>query len=196
VALVPLHTTPLDEVSIAEILVDAMTVNGVPPSQNALLSALAIIGVENARGAAIQNHNYGNLMAGARWRETQDFWAVTDPLEGQPAFFRAYPSHEDGAEAWFDIVTRQHRLVLRALQSADGAALADALYGSGYVVASREGEQAEYALTLTNLIAHYESLGIGAGLIREAPDYSIALGVGALALGLTAILALKVYGNA
>ncbi len=124
-------------------------VAGAPPSVQFLESVLSIIGVENAGGRSINNHNWGNIMAGPSWRQAGNYWAHPSPTEGQPAYFRAYPSHRAGARDFWRVIYKRPGVLQGAL-AGDVPAMVRELYASRYVVASSPGELERYTKAATD----------------------------------------------
>jgi len=106
---------------------------------------MALVWIETARGASVQNNNLGNISAGRSW--PNDAWrppwfdleggtAATDRnvalheamLRGQaPEAFRAYTSLEMGALDFVRTLKGSFPEVLAAAQSGDATAFRDAL---------------------------------------------------------------------
>jgi len=177
---VPMQATPLSERAMAvQFVVSYMWVTGKKPgSRNMLYNALAIIGVENASGAAIMNHNWGNIMAGpGSWGGPA--WPHPRPQPGQPAFFRQYPDHDSGCEAWWRLMLRSYRPALERAAADDPLGMVRELYRLGYVV----GNQRAYERRAGELAAGYKRIRLfeGAGWLRADWAGATALAVGGAA---------------
>lgn len=141
-------------------------VAGRPPTITFLRNCLAIIGVENANGRAINNNNWGNVMAGPSWRESgRDYWAHPKPQAGQPAFFRAYKTSVAGAERfWRTLYARP--TVLQWANTGDTKRMVRELYATAYVVAASKNEQQHYTDAAINYVRQYNSVA----LFRTGPE--------------------------
>jgi hypothetical protein len=151
---VPFHQTPLpmagSDPSVVSVLARIyQTIEGTLPDPRLLASAAAIIGVENAGGAAINNYNWGNLSAsdGDVWESP--YYAQTGK---GPEYFKAFDSQDAGAAAWWTAILTKFRSVLPFMLNADMQGLARELYRSSYVVAISPNEQANYARGLQSMI--------------------------------------------
>jgi len=125
--------TPLTITQMAAILAE---VHGTSKGAAYLENVLAIAALENGGGDAIIQHNWGNVMATDSWRKDGDFWERKDPSL-KPRFFRAYPSHEDGARAFVKLLGgSRHIGALNAAEIDDTSGMVDSLFASHYVVPS------------------------------------------------------------
>jgi len=151
----PRKSFPLEAPDLARIFVEAHP--GPVPSRAALPFLAGIIGVENAGGKALVQHNWGNIMAGDLWRSSgRDYWPspVSDPE--QPAYFRAYDSHEQGARAWWSLMYgKRYRSVLEAALGRSATAVARELYRTGYVVG---GSPSAYAAGIARYARQWQGL--------------------------------------
>jgi len=170
--------TPLSEPDLAaEFVRGHELARGKRPGARKLLeTAVAIICVENANGRAIIQHNWGNIMANLAWWRGP-FWLHPVPQEGQPLFFRAYATHDQGAAAWWRLMyRRQHRRALELAALGRPAEMVAALYASGYVFG---GSKRGYRDAAVGWAEHYRR----AGYFRELGPYAADV-AGAVALGL------------
>ena len=79
-------------------------------------SAFAIIGVENAGGRSIFNHNFGNQSATPDWIASgRDFYELVTRFEGQPTLWRAFATSAHGSTAWWRMMFRNFPSTLRAM---------------------------------------------------------------------------------
>jgi hypothetical protein len=179
--IVPMQPTPLSEREMAVQFVFSLmwVTGGRKPGGRALLyNALAIIGVENASGQAIENHNWGNIMADpATWNGPA--WPHPNPSPGQPLFFRQYPDHDAGCEAWWRLMLRRYRPALERAAADDPVGMVRELYRLGYVV----GNQKAYERRAAQLAAGYKRIKLfeGAGILRADWIGLTALSAGAAA---------------
>jgi len=155
--------TPLTVRQMAGVLA---TVRG-ELSTVALENILAIAALENGNGKKIVQHNWGNVMATEAWRAKHDFWERKDPTV-KPRFFRAYPSHAQGAEAFLKLLqSSRHQGAVGAAQADDTGAMVDSLFASAYVVPvpaaqhsrglSAAEQQAEYSGAVRSIREKYRS---------------------------------------
>jgi hypothetical protein len=142
--------TPLTVDEMAGIFAAAYEAQiGGAPSRDLLRITMAIIGLENANGKAIIQHNWGNVMADAGWiSRGYPTWMHPKWEPGQPMFFRAYPSHLVGARDWWRLMFKKFRPVLVAANEGDAKEAVAQLYKLGYVVG---GSRTGYANTVTKL---------------------------------------------
>lgn len=151
------------------------------PTRDELAILASVIGVENARGRAIVQHNWGNL---AHVGTTGDWWAPSTIQAGQPQRFQAFPDHASGALAWWRLVRKPRFRAVLAARSAP--ALVEALYRSGYVAPASEGEQARYTRAAVDLWREAVDRWIPAsGLAPRAPwlvAFALGLAGGGVAL--------------
>lgn len=136
VDVVPRTATPLSEPDMAAMfaLGHELATGRKAGSRRFLETALGIIGVENADGRAFIQHNWGNISC---WPDSPGpKWEHPVPQEGQPATFRAYPSHDAGVRAWWRLMYRDpgHRRALEAAALGRPVQMVRALYASHYVV--------------------------------------------------------------
>lgn len=93
------------------------------PTVQAAAWLLTLLSNENRGGAAIQNHNWGNLAAFDTWKG--DRWKGPTT---EPEYFRAYPTHEAGARAWWELLnTKTHRRIIDAANANDSRAFFNAV---------------------------------------------------------------------
>lgn len=129
--------TRLSDQEVAEIMLRVGAQHGV--TDPATLYGLAgLMNAETSGGRFIQNHNWGNVMATDSWVAAgNDFWERPHADPNQPQRFRAYASHDEGAAAWFKVLTgNRHRGVLEPAETMNGRAIADALFESAYITPS------------------------------------------------------------
>jgi len=141
-SLVPRTATPLYGRDLARMFANGHELATGRPigSRRMAESALGIIGVENANGRALIQHNWGNVSCTPRtW--TGPMWQTPVPQSGQPLYFRAYATHEDGCRAWWRLMYRGHRRALEMAALGRPDLMVDALYDSHYVVG---GSQSGY----------------------------------------------------
>ena len=141
-SLVPRTATPLRGFQLAQAFDEGhLAATGRHVDKRLGENALAIIGVENAGGRAIIQHNWGNVSCTPRtWNGPM--WQTPTPQSGQPLYFRAYSSHLEGCRAWWRLMYRGGHV--RALEFAARGRpdlMVDALYDSHYVVG---GSQSGY----------------------------------------------------
>jgi hypothetical protein len=150
----PATATPLTADELAPELVAAYArAFGAEPDRNRAELLLALLWLENARGAAIIQHNWGNISTRARddieyWRPPWfDIDAINalddeDPKKAKflrlhadmlankmPSAFRAFDTHEDGAATWLHNVPKS---MMDAASSGDPFAFAQAYFSSHY----------------------------------------------------------------
>lgn len=122
--LVPRHATPRTPHQMAARIVELYRETyGRTPAARTVAWLLTLLWHENRGGQAIQNHNWGNLMAGPNWGG--DAWAFKPPQDGEPTAFRAYPSHEDGSRAWWGVLHRPDGTHLRIVRAAESGTARD-----------------------------------------------------------------------
>ena len=193
----PRTPTPLDEPAmLAELAAAHEAERGAPAPDEVLRGIGAIVAVENAHGRALNNHNWGNLMAGPEWRETRPHWPGTTRDPNQPTFFRSYPSHRAGARALWELLYRRYPAVIAAAASGHGTRIATALYteqpqpdgarGFRFVSPRRASEPREYAAALEDIATRYRREGVTAGRPTDAWTAALATIIGASAAGLAA----------
>jgi len=140
--LVPRTATPLVGLDLARMFENGHELaRGRPIGSKQLAeNALAIIGVENANGRAIIQHNWGNYSCTpTTW--SGPMWQTPTPQTGQPLYFRAYQTHEGGCSAWWRLMYRSHWRALEMAAKGRPDLMVDALYQSHYVVG---GSQSGY----------------------------------------------------
>lgn len=147
----PRTPTPLDPAELASRMVVAIEDRtGKSPDRNRAELLLALLYLENDRGRAILNHNWGNVST--RARDGIDYWrppwfdidAIDDAdpkkpryvelhngmLQGKvPEAFLSLVSHEVGADRWLSAVPKS---MLDAATSGDPFAFASAYFTSKY----------------------------------------------------------------
>jgi hypothetical protein len=142
-SLVPRTATPLYKRDLARMFANGHELATGRPigSKRMAECALAIIGVENANGRAIIQYNWGNYSCTpTTW--SGPMWQTPVPQSGQPLYFRAYSSHEEGCAAWWRLMYRgAHRRALEMAARGRPDLMVDALYASHYVVG---GSQSAY----------------------------------------------------
>lgn len=154
-------------------------VAGLPPAEVFLENILAIVGLENAGGAALNNHNWGNIMAGSGWRAAHDYWPHPQPVSGQPTHFRAYSDHVQGAADFWRHIYKRPSVLAAALRD-DLPGMVRALYDTRYVVASSPGEAERYTAGAQRYRDEYRGLFRGVRT-RESKARLAWLGLGILA---------------
>lgn len=132
--LVPRVRTPLQEGETIRLLLQRyLTAFRRLPSKRKAAGLLALLWHETARGHSIIQHNWGNISVPATSLPNADYWIpewMDDELlaslpegarrqrlenlrvqaeHGQaPVAFRAFDSHENGADAWLQLLQRDH----------------------------------------------------------------------------------------
>lgn len=144
---VPRTRTPVTMQQVRDLLLNAYTSElGRAPSKSALGSLSALVGIETARGSAINNFNFGNISAsesfrGDAWRppwfeilpgsdeDTPRNRAVHEMMIAgkAPSAFRAYPDRSAGMREFVAIVHRSFPEVLSAAELGDPEAFRAAL---------------------------------------------------------------------
>lgn len=173
------------------------------PHRNVLAAAAAIIGLENARGAALLWFNYGNI---AHVGQTPDWWTHPKPSEGAPVRFAAYGvdsskgyqaptelGHMIGARAWWSLMFRKYPSVLARGLAADPRGAVAELYRRGYVVALSPGESEGYARAVDRMFSEALSEWIPKSGVYSNPLGAVALVVGLIGVAATSPLARKVF---
>lgn len=177
---VPRERTPLSPAEMAPIFVRAYEgLTGEPPSRSVAEIGLAIVGLENANGHSIWDHNWGNIM----WTGSGDYYEKKVAKAGQPTKWRAEPDHDRGARSWWSLIFRKYRPVLDAAARGDARGAVSALYSGGYVVAVRDPdwsdskarqmaarEQAQYAAGVERHARSYKDKGLFASLVSVSRD--------------------------
>ena len=188
VDVVPRTVTPLSEPEMAEVFAvgHQLATGRRAGSRRLLETALAIIGVENANGRAIIQHNWGNISC--RPGSPGPKWMHPVPQEGQPLTFRAYPSHEAGVTAWWRLMYRDpgHRRALAAAALGRPVAMVDALYDSHYVVG---GSVRGYRRGAAHWSQHYREERLFAPFGPYRADW---VGLAALAAGTVGVATIGV----
>jgi hypothetical protein len=152
---VPRTPTPLTRAQMAAMLVPAyVEMFGEEPDRNRAELLLALAMLENANGAAIIQHNWGNVSvfpseAVSYWRPPwYDLAAVEQLPEGPkkqrlldvhqrmldhkaPSAFLALPSHEVGLQRWLGELKRRPT-VLEAASSGDAVRFAHQIFATRY----------------------------------------------------------------
>jgi hypothetical protein len=148
-------------------------------------NALGIIGVENAGGRAIIQHNWGNISCTPRtWGGPM--WQTPTPQSGQPLYFRAYPSHAEGCAAWWRLMYRRaHYPALQQAARGRPDLMVRALYESHYVVG---GSPEGYRRNATLFAAQYRREGLFAKAPLSGSDY-VGAGAFLAATATTAVIA-------
>lgn len=188
---VPRQTTPLALPEMATMLLNAWEASGHPlPTRPAAELLLALLAVENGNGAAILNHNWGNLSSlatsGSWWRppwfDPAEFEQLTDParkermreihqrmLEGrEPSAFEAHPDHASGALRW---VNRLHQRFGSLVEGAEqgSQAFAQAYADSGYCASPVCQDVARFTQTFQRLAEDSRARGDFAALDELVP---------------------------
>jgi hypothetical protein len=170
--------TPISE----DLAVKAIT-NQVLPALNVLTQeagrlVLAQIWIENGRGNAMFNNNWGNIAATSKW--TGDFWRPPwffkdkvdampegeekarllrihqEMLEGQaPQKFRAYSSMMAGLKDYIARLNNEFHGLVDALKTGSPDAYADAIRSTGY----DRNASPQTANTLRSLMGEFERKG-------------------------------------
>ncbi len=100
---VDLKRTPLEFPGGILPLLDKALVAAIgKPSGVAAPYLLAIMALENRRGKAIWNYNWGNSITGSD--TAADYWMVKD----NPRHFRANTNHIEGAARWVKVLLNRH----------------------------------------------------------------------------------------
>ncbi len=134
-AQVPKTPTPLTPRQMAKVFREGAKRAGLPDDPVLLSALMGIIGIENANGRSIIQHNWGNIMATKGWIASgKDFWGRPHSDAGQPQGFRAYPTHNAGVDDFFRIITgKRHKGVLVPAKAGDPRAVGEALFDSNYI---------------------------------------------------------------
>lgn len=156
---VPTAKTPLTLDELAKVLQAEAEKLGITDALTlAMLGGL--VGLECAQGKAINNHNWGNVMASRDWINAgKPFWGRPHQDGNQPQAFRAYPTHAEGAAAWLRLLTTgRHRPALDFARLGDAQGMADSLFRTSYIVPVRlsgskpvEQQKAEYAAGIRSI---------------------------------------------
>lgn len=144
--IVPRRNTPVTAAQARAAVLSAYRATfGTNPGDNQLALLLALVWIETARGASVQNFNLGNISAGKSypndawrppWFDLEGGTAATERnvelheamLEGRaPEAFRAYPSLEFGALDFVRTLKGRFPEVLAAAATGDATAFRDAL---------------------------------------------------------------------
>lgn len=151
-------------------------------------NALAIIGVENANGRAIIQHNWGNVSCTPRtW--SGPMWQHPTPQSGQPLYFRAYSSHLEGCSAWWRLMYRgAHVRALEFAALGRPDLMVDALYASHYVVG---GSQSGYRRNAVLFARQYRREGLFGSFPFMLGSASDLVGAGALVTGAAVVTGLR-----
>jgi len=186
--------TPLAPSETARVLVASYErLLGRRPTRPLAELLLAHIWLENRRGSAIFEHDWGNITAGASW--TGPIWRPPwyDPppdaparilrlhelmLQGKaPSAFRSYPSHDVGSTAYLRLVHgARYRPLITAAASGDVAAFARAVHDTGYCPDCKPGPTAHTLAQLRDDIRESGALGeLGAGATDDDLAFAIAL---------------------
>lgn len=153
----------------------------VPPGMLAL--CCAIVGIENGRGRAIIQHNWGNLSGDG----PAGYWVPPTTPAGQPARFQAFESHEAGARAWWRLVARRYRSVLLAGYDNDPRLAVRELYRLGYVAPSSPGEEGRYSAAVVQMFAEARQSWIPSSRVYPSPALALAPAVVSLVAGLALV---------
>lgn len=154
---VAMRTTPLTRALMVPYFLEAwQAATGGMPSRSLAELLLALLYVETANGASLQNFNWGNLSAnpatgGDYWRppwfDLERIAAIEDPakrarmesLHAQmlakkaPEAFRAYGSHEQGAASFVALLLRpKMQPLLAAAETGDAVRFAHAVHSTAY----------------------------------------------------------------
>lgn len=193
---VPRKATPVAQADVVRQLPPAFELAGVPLNRAAARLFLALVFLENKRGTAIFNHNWGNLAAGQSWQG--DVWrpewyrqsdidalppgdrkARLQVLHDRmgtdvPSAFRSYPTSSDGLRAFANLfkAKRYEPLVAVAL-TGDPGGFAAALRSSGY---TPDLNVAEHAASYKALLREFERAGYF-GELPESGSAPAAVGV-------------------
>jgi hypothetical protein len=189
-SIVPRTATPLRGFELAQAFDDGhVAATGRHVDKRLGENALAIIGVENANGRAIIQHNWGNVSCTPRtW--SGPMWQTPTPQSGQPLYFRAYSSHLEGCSAWWRLMYRGGHV--RALEFAARGRpdlMVDALYASHYVVG---GSQSGYRRNAVLFARQYRRAGLFGSFPFMLNSGSDLVGAGAFVAGAAIVTGLRV----
>lgn len=183
----PLTATPLSVPDMAEWFVRGheLAIGHKPGSRALLYAALTIIGLENGNGRAIIQHNWGNISAGQYW--PGNVWAHPDPQPGQPAYFRAFASHDAGCAEWWWLMYSRYPSVLRQAAASRPRKMVRELYAQGYV-AGPDAQRVVYEDTCVKLYREYRRAQLFAPDVPLLSDWVPAVAfvggvVGAVTIG-------------
>jgi hypothetical protein len=172
---VPRTATPLSMPDVARIGARTFaSFAGRLPTRGMLAILVGIIGLENAGGRAILQHNWGNISG----EGPAGYWTHPKPTPGQPLKFRAYRSQDEGALAWWRLVLRRYRAVLERGDAHDPRGAVHQLYRLGYVVAMSPGEETVYANAVEKLYRAALQTWIPAAHVYPSPAIALAVGLG------------------
>jgi hypothetical protein len=171
--------TPL-EVALDLIGGHVAAFGGAYPSMARLGMGWAQIALENARGAALYGENYGNITAGSDWKnsgkdynqiqvdERLDVAHHPDQWTRITLAFRVYPSSEDGAAGYWNLLAGRYKSVLPLFDQGNAHDAAYLLSRLNYYTARPEDHPGPngtiipgYASTMARLynefVAHIEA---------------------------------------
>jgi hypothetical protein len=123
---------------------------GAAPTLERLGMGWAQIALENARGAALYGFNYGNITAGGDWKnsgkdyneikvdERLDIVHHPDQWTNITLAFRVYPSSEEGAAGYWNLLSGRYKSVLPIFDQANVHDAAYRLSQLGYYTARPE----------------------------------------------------------
>lgn len=136
--------------------------------------ALAVLAVENDHGRAIYDHNWGNV-SGDSWNGDKYENPGWEPGKPVPQYFRAYPTHRDGARAWWALLRQRYGSVLRAGLLGDYGQGVNEMYRLHYVVPLSSGEQEHYRATVVGLARSSAFAGLfpESGPATERPPHDL-----------------------
>lgn len=153
---VPRKLTPLPEDETATVILNAWSSTGLAlPTRRAAALLLSLVWLENSRGAAFNNFNWGNLSTAAKpgvdfwrppWFDPAEIDAIEDPARRermirlhqemvenrQPSAFLAFGSHLGGARTWINRLHEKFPSIVDAARTGDVNQFAQAYHSSGY----------------------------------------------------------------
>lgn len=159
---VPRTATPLSQVDLAKVLIRGHELAfGEKPTELRMSVAWAHIALENGRGKEIYCNNFGNIVGGAaswtgqyyvrpvreRVKRDPDVWKY------MPVKFRAYPTAEEGAKAYWELIQSRYPEALNYFDSGYAFEAGRKLAAKNYATAQVE----PYALAMGKLSAMYRN---------------------------------------
>src|SRR6266404_3888217 len=149
--------TPLTELEVANVLQQAwIALFGQMPTSQVLGVGWAQIALENDHGRAIWNNNFGNITTAGH---SGDFYELQTKEQIHPGDWKevtmkyaAHTTPEDGAEAYWKLVTGAHYApAFRFFETGEAHAAAMELHALGYFTANAE----PIALSFARLYDHF-----------------------------------------
>jgi len=183
---VPRKATPVTEADAVRLLPGAFAAAGLPLTRGAARLFLGLVFLENKRGAAIFNHNWGNLAAGASWKGDvwRPEWYRQSDIDAMPAGvrrtrlqdlhdrmgvnvpsqFRSYPTSDAGLKAFASLFkAERYEGLVSAAKSGSPAAFAAAVKSSGY---TPDLDVPAHTASYTALVREFEA----AEYFRDLPE--------------------------